>query len=87
MPESHSSINLLDPEILGPLLDNVIRENREKVFGWINGESGCWGFLAGKAVTACRSEAGRTLSDSERRMVWHRLWTFLEQIKDQAGQQ
>ena len=82
MPETHDSIDLTDPEILGPLLENVIRENREKVVGWINGEAGCWGFLAGKAVTACRSKAGRSLSDGERRMVWHQLWRFLEQVKD-----
>jgi len=86
MPDSHDSIHLLDPEILGPLLESVIRENREKVVGWINGEPGCWGFLAGKAVTACRSKAGRTLSDGERRIVWNRLWAFLEQIKGQVGQ-
>ena len=87
MPESLGSINPLDPEILGPLLESVIRENREKVVGWINGEPGCWGFLAGKAVTSCRSKAGRTLSQEERRMVWHRLWAFLEQIKGQVSQQ
>ena len=87
MTESVDSNNPLDPEILGPLLENVIRENREKVVGWINGEPGCWGFLAGKAVTACRSRAGRSLSDGERRMVWNRLWAFLEQIKGQVGQQ
>ena len=86
MPESHESISPLDPEILGPLLEGVIRENRDKVVGWINGEPGCWGFLAGKAVTACRSNAGRTLSDGERRIVWNRLWAFLEQIKGQVGQ-
>ena len=87
MPEPLDSINPLDPDILGPLLESVIRENREKVLGWVNGEPGSWGFLAGKAVTACRSEAGRTLSDGERRMVWNRLWAFLEQIKGQVGQQ
>ena len=87
MPQSGDSINPLDGVLLDPLLENVIRENREKVVGWIDGEPGCWGFLAGKAVTACRSEAGRTLSDVERRMVWNRLWAFLEQIKGQVGHQ
>ena len=84
MPEDHHSVNPLDPEILGSLLEHVIRENREKAVGWINGEAGCWGFLAGKAVTACRSKAGRSLSDGERRIVWNRLWAFLEQIKEQC---
>ena len=87
MPESDDSINPLEPEILGPLLENIILENREKVVGWIKGEPGCWGFLAGKAVTACRSKAGRSLSDGERRIVWNRLWTFLGQVKGQVGQQ
>ena len=87
MPETHDSTNPLDPEILIPLLESVVRENREKVVGWIKGEPGCWGFLAGKAVTACRSKAGRSLSDGERRMVWNRLWAFLEQIKGQVSQQ
>ncbi len=85
MPETQDSINPLDPETLGPLLENVIRENRDKVVGWIKGEPGCWGLLAGKAVTACRSKAGRSLSDGERRLVWSRLWSFLEQIKGQVG--
>ena len=87
MPEPDDSINSLHPEILGPLLENVIRENRDKVIGWINEEPGCWGFLAGKAVAACRSKAGRSLSDGERRIVWNRLWAFLEQIKGQVSQQ
>ena len=87
MPQSGDSINPLDGVLLDPLLENVIRENREKVVGWINGEPGCWGFLAGKAVTTCRSKAGRSLSDVERRIVWNRLWGFLEQIKGQVSQQ
>lgn len=80
-------VNPLDPEILGPSLENVVRDNREKVVGWINGEAGCWGFLAGKAVTALRVKAGRSLSDSERRVVWNRLWAFLEHIKSQVSHQ
>ena len=83
MPESQHTVNPIDPDNLGPLLLNVVQENSEKVAGWINGEPGCWGFLAGKAVTACRSSAGRSLSDGERRIVWNWLWTLLEQIKAQ----
>lgn len=87
MPESADEINPSDainpvnPEILGPVLESVIKENKDKVVGWINQEPGCWGFLAGNAVTACRSKAGRSLSDGERRLVWNRLWAYLEQIK------
>ena len=87
MPEPHHEINPLDPEILGPSLENVVRENREKVVGWIKGQPGCWGFLAGKAVAACRSKAGRSLSEGERRAVWSRVWALLEQIKVEASQQ
>ncbi|MCI0858076.1 MAG: hypothetical protein J4N81_05010 [Chloroflexi bacterium] len=69
---------------IDPLLADVIRENQEKVVGWMRGEPGCWGFLAGNAVTSCRHEMGRTLEDQERRLVWRRLWWLLEQIKAQA---
>ncbi len=71
----------LDLEALDGLLTDVIRENREKVVGWVAGEPGCWGFLAGKAVTACRTQVGRSLAHQERRLVWHRLWSWLEQIR------
>ena len=71
----------LDLEALDGLLTDVIRENREKVVGWVTGEPGCWGFLAGRAVTACRTQVGRSLADRERRLVWRRLWSWLEQIK------
>ena len=87
MPESQHTVNPIDPENLGPLLLNLVQENSEKVAGWIKGEPGCWGFLAGKAVAACRSSAGRSLSGGERRLVWNRLWGLLEQIKAQAGRQ
>jgi len=71
----------LDLEALDGLLTEVIRENHEKVVGWVTGEPGCWGFLAGRAVTACRNQVGRSLADRERRLVWRRLWSWLEQIK------
>ena len=44
-------------------------------------EPGAWGYLAGQAVTATRRHMGRQLTDSERRMVWSRLWWWLEQLK------
>ena len=71
----------LDPESLGQVLADVIRGNPNKVAGWIAGEAGCWGYLAGKAVTASRALLGRPLADQERHCVWHRLWSSLEQIK------
>ena len=74
----------MEPESFDQLLVSVIRDNREKVVGWMTDQPGCWGFLAGKAVTACRAQKGSPLDDEERRLVWHRLWLMLEQIKSQA---
>ena len=70
----------LEPAVLDELLGGIIRENHEEVLGWMRGEPGCWGHLAGKGVAACRRELGRPLADKERRLVWHRLWWWLEQI-------
>ncbi len=74
----------LDPAALDDLLGGIIRDNQEKVVGWIRGETGCWGFLAGKSVAACRQDLGRPLADGERRLVWHQLWQWLEHIKANA---
>ena len=71
----------LELEALDPLLSGIIQDNGGKVVGWMAGEPGCWGFLAGKAVTACRGQVGRRLADQERRLVWSRLWWWLEQVK------
>ena len=76
--------NTLDSAALDELLVGIIRENREKVVGWMRDEPGCWGYLAGKGVAACRQELGRPLEDGERRLVWHRLWQWLEQIKSRT---
>ena len=80
MPDSDT----LDLESLDPVLTDVIHDNREKVVGWIMEQPGCWGFLAGKAVAACRQQAGRPLADAERRWVWRRLWWWLEEVKRQT---
>ncbi len=72
------------PESLDPLLLSLLRANREKVAGWIRDEPGSWGFLAGKAIMACREQAGRPLTDPERRLVWHRLWQLLSQLREQT---
>lgn len=73
-----------DLESFDPVLAGVIRDNQEKVVGWMRAQPGCWGHLAGKAVAACRQHAGRPLADLERRWVWHRLWQKLEQIKQRT---
>ena len=74
----------LDLETLERLLTGVIGDNRGKVTGWMQGQPGCWGFLAGKAINAVKQETGRPLADGERKLVWRRLWWLLEQLKAQT---
>ena len=73
----------LDLETLDSVLTGVIGDHREKVVGWMQGQPGCWGFLAGKAINASKRETGRPLADGERRLVWRRLWWLLERLKAQ----
>ena len=73
----------LDLESLDRVLVNVITSDKDKVISWVRGEPGSWGFLAGKAVTAYRTELDRSLTETERRIVWARLWSFLENLKAQ----
>ena len=77
--------DILTLEQLVPILGGVVRDNQGKVAGWMRDESGCWGYLAGKAVTATRDWLGRPLDDGERRMVWDRLWWVLENIKREVS--
>ena len=77
MPDAPS----FGPEVFDPILRSVVREHKEKVIGWIRDEPGCWGFLAGQAVSGWRKEMGRTLAEQERKQVWDRLWWVLEGIK------
>ena len=68
-------------EVIDPILAEVVTGNQDKVVAWMRGEPGAWGFLAGQAVAAVRSRADRKLEDAERRLVWSRLWWWLEQVK------
>ena len=79
-----SESNQLELANLDPMLAGIIRDNGEQVAGWMSGQPGCWGFLAGKAVVASRAQWGRALADGERRLVWSRLWWWLEQVKARA---
>ena len=81
MSAPHPAPDPLELESLESLLAGIIRENQEKVNGWMAGEPGCWGFLAGKAVNACRGQMSRPLADQERRLVWHLLWSSLQQLE------
>ena len=71
---------------LDALLVAVIRENRDKVVAWINNEPGSWGFLAGRAVLACRERKGEPLTNPERRIVWHRMWELLTALKERTAE-
>jgi hypothetical protein len=71
----------LDLEVLDPILRQVLTDHRDRTLAWIRTEPGAWGYLAGQGVTATRRHLGRQLTDAERRMVWSRLWWWLEQLK------
>ena len=71
-------------EAIDPILADVVKGNQDKVVSWMKGEPGAWGFLAGQAVATVRSRADRKLIDGERRLVWSRLWWWLEQVKASA---
>ena len=68
-------------ESIDPILAEVVMGNQDKVVGWMKGEPGAWGFLSGQAVSNVRGQAGRSLEDGERRLVWSRMWWWLEQVK------
>ena len=72
------SVNLDD---LDRVLVKVITDNKDKVISWFKDEAGSWGFLAGKAVTAYRTELKRVLTEKERQILWARLWSLLETLK------
>ena len=72
-------------ESLDALLVAVIKDNRDKVIDWINDVPGSWGFLAGRAVLACKEHKGEPLTDTERRIVWHRMWELLTVLKEQTA--
>ncbi|MBO55149.1 MAG: hypothetical protein CL886_05745 [Dehalococcoidia bacterium] len=75
-----SNLELNDSD-LNEILINVLRENQQMVVGLFRNEPGSWGFLAGQGVIACKDHLGRGLTDSERRIVWGRLWWWINQLK------
>ncbi len=74
-------------ETLDALLAEVIKEHRDKVVDWINDVPGSWGFLAGRAVLACKEHKGEPLTNPERRVVWHRMWELLTVLKEHTTRQ
>jgi hypothetical protein len=55
---------------LDPLLTAILAERRDLVAAWLRGEPGSWGALAAQAILATRRALGRSLTDTERRIVW-----------------
>ncbi len=72
------------PQPLDHLLLTVIQDHKSQALAWMKDEPGSWGFLAGKAVLACRESKGGSLTDQERRMVWHRMWLLLSELKEKS---
>ena len=75
----------LNNDEIDRILVDVVNDNQDKVVAWIKGEPGSWGFLAGQAVITVRGHAGRDLADTERRLVWSRMWWLLEEVKARIG--
>ena len=66
---------------LTPLLAAVIAEHSGLVAAWLRDEPGSWGALAAQAILATRRALGRSLTDTERRIVWQTLWDQLTAIR------
>ena len=41
-------------DVIDPILADVVKGNQDKVAGWMKGEPGAWGFIAGQAVVTVR---------------------------------
>jgi hypothetical protein len=74
------------PEPFDAAVDGAIAqtlsEHAETVAAWRLGTPKTWGLLAGQAVLATRRLVGRNLSETERRIVWDRLWRRLQELRE-----
>jgi hypothetical protein len=66
---------------LDEILISILTDNKENVVAFFRNKPGSWGYLAGQGVLAYKNHMGRSLTDIERRLVWDRLWWWLNQIK------
>ena len=71
----------LSKELIEEAVYETIDSNVHMVDKWLADEPRSWGFLAGKAVIACREKLGRALTDTERREVWNLLWNRLTMLE------
>jgi len=70
---------------LDAILAATLAEHARLVAAWTRDEPGSWGALAGQAIIAARRALGRGLTDTERRLVWQRLWERLTLLRATAG--
>jgi len=78
------TIYMQEIRVVGRILDVVIEENHDSVANWLNNKSGSWGALAGKGIVAVTRAEGRSLTQEEKRVVWHLMWKKLESIKNSS---
>ncbi|MEK6809263.1 MAG: hypothetical protein AABY40_01185 [Nanoarchaeota archaeon] len=71
-------------ENIDTILNGVVSDNKQTIDDWLSDKPGSWGALSGKAVVAVSKEAGRSLSDQEKRLIWKLLWDKLMEIKDRT---
>lgn len=69
---------------LDAILTATLAEHDRLVAAWIRDEPGSWGALAGQAIIATRRTLGRSLNDTERRIVWQTLWDRLALLRAMA---
>jgi hypothetical protein len=66
---------------LDATISDVLQGQAATVAAWRRNEPGSWGALAGQAVLAVRRALGRSLTNAERRQVWHSTWDQLTRIR------
>lgn len=62
-------------------VEQTLAEHPAVVEDWLADRPKSWGFLAGRAVVACRDLLNRPLTEPERRLVWDRLWRRLQAVR------
>ena len=73
------------PLDLDPILTAVLAEREELVAAWLLNQPGSWGALAAQAILATRRTLGRSLDETERRIVWQALWDRLTLLRRDWG--
>ena len=69
-------------EEIDAILGKVIEGNSNIVNNWLAGGAGSWGALAGKAIVAVQRHFDRSLTETEKHIVWQLMWNKLMKIKE-----